>query len=201
MDNDQNKKKSHKGLRELLSIVFIVTAAPLLAVLLTAYVFQFYQVDGSSMERTLQNNDRLIVWKLPRTFSKITGGEHMPDRGDIIVFSKSELLDTNGKAKQLIKRVIALPGERILIKDGKITVFNTEHPNGFNPDTNQEFTKNLPEKTSGEVDEVVPEGQIFVCGDNRSGSLDSRVFGAIPVKDIVGELAFRVLPMSKFDSY
>ncbi len=125
----------------------------------------------------------------------------MPDRGDIIVFSKSGLLDTNGKAKQLIKRVIALPGERILIKDGKITVFNTEHPNGFNPDTNQEFTKNLPEKTSGEVDEVVPEGQVFVCGDNRSGSLDSRVFGAIPVKDIVGELAFRVLPMSKFDSY
>jgi signal peptidase I len=188
-------------LRSLLSTIGIFVAAPILALILINFVFQPYQVDGSSMEKTLQNNDRLIIWKLPKTISKITGNPYIPKRNDIIVFSKPELHEANGKGKQLIKRVVGLPGERVVVKDGKITIYNATNPNGFNPDINQDYSANLPAKTGGDVDKVIPKNYVFVCGDNRPGSLDSRTFGPIPVEDIVGKLTVRFLPMGKFDRF
>lgn len=189
-------------LRSILSTLLILLIAPLLAVFITAFVFQSYQVDGQSMETTLQNNDRLIIWKVARTWARLTNNDYIPKRGDVVVFIKKGLYESSGtKEKQLIKRVIALPGERVVIKDGKMTVFNTEHPDGFSPDATLPYGKVITGTTEGNVDLTVPAGEIFACGDNRSNSLDSRFFGPVPEKDIVGKLAARILPLNKAEKF
>ncbi len=114
----------------------------------------------------------------------------MPDRGEIVVFHNPRNVDS----PQLIKRVIGLPGERVVVNDGNIFIFNSENPNGFMPDKSFGLELDI---TVGNVDLVVPEGNIFVAGDNRyqGGSLDSRnELGTVPVDLIVGELVLRILP-------
>lgn len=191
------------GWRSIASTLAIFIAAPLLALCLTAFVFQSYEVEGQSMETTLQHQDRLIVLKVPRTIARITKKPYIPKRGEIVVFVKHGLGQYNGEAngdKQLIKRVIALPGERVVTKDGTITVYNKDNPAGFDPDTEGGYG-NTDRITPIDVDVIVPEGQVFVCGDNRTNSLDSRTFGSIPTEDIIGNLVFRLLPISKAKLY
>lgn len=189
------------GIRGALSTIAILVIAPLIALLLTAFVFQSYEVDGPSMETTLQNHDRLIVYKLPKTFARITGGHFIPKRYDIIIFNRLEGFEYGGgQTRQLIKRVIALPGERVVVKDGKITVYNSKNPNGFSPDEGKPYSKSFT-TTPGDIDLVVPENQLYVCGDNRLNSLDSRSFGPINSSDIVGKLAVRVYPFGKSQAF
>lgn len=196
-------QKSGEGFKSILSTVAVLLLAPLIAILLTAFVFQSYQVDGQSMETTLQNNDRLVVWKLARTWSKITGHPYLPNRGDIVIFNeplgKLYGYDQSG-SKQLIKRVIALPGERVVVRNGALTIYNSQHPEGFQPDRTLSYGKNIP-LTTIDTDLVVPMGEIFVCGDNRPDSLDSRTFGPISLDQIVGKLALRVLPLNKAERF
>ena len=102
----------------------------------------------------------------------------------------------------IIKRVIAFPGERVSVKDGKLTVYNNEHPDGFSPDdeTRKSSTDGPKEHTSGEIDMIVPEGEIFVSGDNREGShsYDSRNgLGTVPYCRIIGPAVFRLYPFTK----
>lgn len=195
------KKKDRESLKSVLSTLAILIIAPLIALFLTAFVFQSYEVDGPSMETTLQNHDRLIVLKVPRTLASITGHAYVPKRTDIVVFTRHESDDfSGGQTRQLIKRVIGLPGERVVVKDGVLTVYNKDHLDGFVPDRTYPYGS-VVTTTSGAIDLVVPDGQVFVCGDNRTNSLDSRSFGTILVKDIVGKLAFRVYPFSKADGF
>src|SRR5690606_25199086 len=99
---------------------------------ITAFVFQSYQVDGPSMMPTLQNNDRLIVWKLGRTWSRITGKAYIPERYSVVVFVKHGSYDLGaGKERQLIKRIIGLPGDTVKVENGVMRVYNSEHPDGF----------------------------------------------------------------------
>ncbi len=152
------------------------------------------------METTLQNQDRLIVWKVPRTIARLNDHAYIPLRGDIVIFVKRGIAEGVGiRDKQLIKRVIARPGERVVVSNGAITVYNKEHPDGFNPDTSG--TYKIQQTTMGDVDIVVPEGEVFVCGDNRGNSLDSRTFGPVPADDIVGKLTFRIFPFNKAKSF
>lgn len=191
-----HKPSNRDGIKSIASTLAILIIAPILAFILTAFVFQSYQVDGQSMETTLQNNDRLIIWKTPKTWAKITRNDYIPNRGDVIVFVKKGLYDFNAdKEKQLIKRVIALPGERVVVADGKITVYNKANPDGFQPDKTLPYGELIPEQTDGNVDLTVPAGEVFVSGDNRANSYDSRYFGPIPAHDIVGKLVLRVLPI------
>ena len=148
------------------------------------------------METTLQNQDRLIVSKIPRTWSKITGNPYIPERGEIIIFHRKSVQDFGGGDKQLIKRVIALPGERVVVKNGTLTVFNAEYPEGFQPDKTMEYGAVIGD-TQGNVDLTVPDNAVFVNGDNRSNSLDSRSFGPVKAQDIVGHLTYRVFPFDK----
>jgi signal peptidase I len=176
--------------KSFLSTTLLIVGALLFALFLNQFVFQSYEVDGSSMEPTLQNGDRLIVWKLPRSWSRVTGNAYQPSRGDIVVFHKPD-----GSDEQLIKRVIGLPGERVVVKDEKITVYNSEFPNGFNPD-DADYGKKL-EPTYGNADVIVGKNEIFVSGDNRvpGASLDSRSsLGNVPLENIVGTLAVRIYP-------
>lgn len=199
------KTNRRQQVRTIITTAAILIAAPLVAILLTAFVFQSYEVDGPSMQTTLHNNDRLIVWKLPRTWSRVTGHQYVPKRGDIVVFVGGQALTAYGQdaSRQLIKRVVALPGERVQVKDGKLVVYNAQHPNGFDPDDTLSYGKVIgdtePMNTNGVI--TLGSNQIFVCGDNRPDSLDSRSFGPISTKQIVGTLAARVLPLSSAERF
>lgn len=194
--------RRRERLRGALSTLAIILVAPLLAYAITVFVFQSYEVDGPSMETTLQHRDRLIIWKLPRTLAKITKHPYIPKRGDVVVFTMKGLYDFNSnKEKQLIKRVVALPGEEIEVKNNRITVYNKARPDGFAVDTEGGYQVPSSE-ASGSVDRfTIPAGEVFVVGDNRNNSLDSRSFGSVPVGDIVGILTARVLPISKAQRY
>lgn len=195
--------KKSSTFRNVISTVAILVAAPLIALMLTAFVFQSYEVDGPSMETTLQNRDRLIVWKVPRTIARLTDNPYVPHRDDVIVFIKRGLFESggSGQEKQLIKRVIGLPGDRLVVNEGHITIYNTQHPEGYNPDLNHDFTQSIAPLTTGNLDLTIQPGQVFVCGDNRTNSLDSRSFGPISVDDIVGKLVIRIFPLSSFKNY
>jgi signal peptidase I len=186
------------GLKSILSTILILLIAPILALSITAFVFQSYEVDGPSMEPTLQTRDRLIIWKAGRTWARITKDSYIPERGTVVVFVKRGLFDFNtDQEKQLIKRIIGLPGDRVVVKNGKITVYNSEHPSGFNPDSSLPYGATLSGNTDGSIDVNVGAGEIFVVGDNRDNSLDSRSFGTVPATDIIGTLSSRILPLSE----
>lgn len=189
--------------REVFSTIGILLLAFGVAVLLIAYVFRSYQVDGPSMQTTLMNQDKLIIWKVPRTWARITGHDYIPARGDIIVFQEAGLSAYGQEdSKQLIKRVIGLPGDRLVVKDGSITIYNKAHPNGFNPDQTLPYDSDKHiAATSGDIDITLGKDQLFVCGDNRPDSLDSRAFGPINADQIIGKLVLRVFPIGKVEAF
>jgi len=156
------------------------------------------------MQNTLHNGDRLIVWKLPRTWARITGHQYVPKRGDIIILTESGLSNYGDAqdTKQLVKRVIGLPGDRIVIKNNVITVYNKQHPNGFKPDTALPYGKNgaIP-PTTNNLDITLSSTQLFICGDNRPDSLDSRIFGPIETKQVVGKLVARIFPLQDIEKF
>ena len=190
-------KKPPATWKDTLSTILLFGGALLTAVLLNLFVFQSYEVDGQSMEPTLHNRDRLIIYKMNKTWSTISRSDYMPKRGDIIVFHKP-----NGSSDQLIKRVIGLPGDRVIVKNEKITIYNKENPDGFNPDDAPYGGELQP--TFGNVDVTVGQNEVFVCGDNRipGASYDSRsTLGNIPTRFIVGELVLRYLPFGDFRTF
>lgn len=200
MGADVENKKPGNNWRSVVSTILLFLLAPILALSITAFAFQSYQVDGESMETTLQNNDRLIVDKIPRTIARVTGHPYVPHRGDIIIFNQAGLFDSPTGEKQLIKRVVGLPGERVFIKDGFITIYNNANPGGFNPDKAglYNITASI---TSGNANITLQKNEVFVCGDNRPNSEDSRAFGPVNVNNIVGKLVMRILPIGKSERF
>lgn len=197
---DGSEEKKNSSRKELFSTLAILILAPVIAILLTIFVFQSYQVDGPSMEQTLQNNDRLIVVKTGKTWAELTHEDYIPKRYSIIVFNYNGASDYEVQNKQLIKRVIGLPGDRVVIKDGITTIYNAKNPNGFYPD------KVGPEAsvinvTKGDIDYTVKPGEVFVMGDNRGNSLDSRIFGPVNSQDIIGTLSVRIFPFSSIKKF
>lgn len=153
------------------------------------------------METTLYTGDRLIVDRLPVTWSQLQNKQYVPNRGQIIVF-KNPLYTVGNADEYIVKRVIAFAGERVVLKDGKYTVYNTANPNGFNPDDANHGEPGSP--TSGEFDGIVPDGTLFVSGDHRQGnySLDSRNgLGYIPLYDVVGPVSLRIFPFNKIRTF
>jgi signal peptidase I len=179
-------------LKSALLTIGLLFSAPLIALFLTATVFQPYEVFGPSMQKTLFEHDRLIVYKLPVTISKIFNKTYIPEHGKIVIFQDKRLADN----KQLIKRVIGIPGDRVQIVDGQITVFNKENPDGYDPVEKYNIDpENIGTKTNNDI--LLGEGQLFVCGDNRANSLDSRTFGAFPASDIIGTAEMRIYPVGR----
>jgi len=196
----QTEPSEREHWHSIASTALIFLLAPLLALMMAAFVIQSYQVDGQSMETTLQDRDRLIVDKLPRTWARLTGHAYIPHRGDIIIFNQNLANFGQGEDKQLIKRVIGLPGERVVVRDGAITVFNQAHPSGFNPDKSAGYHI-AAVSTSGDLQVDLHKNEIFVCGDNRPNSEDSRYFGPVPASHIVGKLALRLVPLDKIQKF
>lgn len=155
------------------------------------------------MERTLYTGDRLIVNRLPATIAQLQNESYLPERGQVIVFKNPNYNPSVGREEYVVKRVIAYAGERVVVKDGRVTVYNTEYPAGFDPDSTVNHDE-PGQPTSGVVDTVVSEGTIFVMGDHREGnySCDSRdCMGNIPLFDVIGPVAFRLFPFDKIRTF
>ncbi len=181
----------------LFNTLWLIFMAVVIGLGITAFGFRSYDVDGASMENTLQNNDRVIIDKIPRSIARLTHHPYLPHRGDIIIFSQFGFFDNSGPgSRQLIKRVIGLPGEQVVVKDGQVSVINTAHPNGFNPDTSGLYHIDA-KSTPGNVKVTVLPGSVFVLGDNRANSTDSRFFGLVKAEQIVGKLVLRFWPLSQ----
>jgi signal peptidase I len=194
--NQKTKKKS-----EVISTLIMFVVAIAIALVLAVYVFQQYEVDGPSMQTTLFNQNRLIVVKYERTWSRITGNPYIPNIGNIIIFHENGLYSADGSPEDtLVKRVVALPGDRVVIANGVLTVYDKQHPNGFDPDKTMSYGKDIGYTSSegpNNINLVLPKDEIFVLGDNRSDSCDSRCFGPINVNQVIGKLALRIYPFSK----
>lgn len=171
-----DKKESSLG-SEIKDWVISIAIAVVLALFIRHFVVELYLVDGPSMRPTLQNQERLVV-------NKFIYNLHDPERGDILVFQYPK-----DPSRDFIKRVIAIPGDTIEIKDGHVYV-------------NGEL-KNEPyilSTTRGDYPlATVPEGHIFVMGDNRNNSEDSRFadVGMVPFDLIKGKAILIFWPLDK----
>jgi signal peptidase I len=184
-------------LKSFASFLIFVVGVVIAAFLINTYIFQSYYVDGTSMTPTLQNDDRLIIDKVERSIAGVQGKPYIPQRGQIVVLDSS-IVGINGRDEQLIKRVIGLPGDTVIIKDGAVTIKNAQTPDGF--DVNDKLGLKLqPTFIDSPLEITIPDGQVFVMGDNRveNGSYDSRAFGPVDAKKIVGRLWARILPLDK----
>jgi len=201
--------RQHPILKDILSLLAFVACVVIGTLILNNFIFKSYSVVGRSMENTLNDGDRLIVNRLAVSIAHFSGEEYVPERGEIIVFANGEAKGTltceppsNAVDKYIIKRVIAFPGERVVVEDGVMTVYNDEHPEGFVYDDLWRNGDEGPKTdTSQEVDVTVPEGELFVSGDNREGtySFDSRYdsFGTVPYCRVVGPVVLRLWPLNR----
>lgn len=186
------KKPISYRARGFWSLFQLITGALVLAFVINQLIFQSYEVFGQSMVPTLQEGDRLIISKLGKSWSNLLGRDYLPKRGEIVVFHNPQ-----EEATQLVKRVVGLPGDRIIVTGGKIRVITPDQPLGF--DFDAEFDLSLS-STVGDVDVIVPAQEVFVVGDNRTagGSLDSRNdLGTVPINQLVGDLVIRIFPVDE----
>ena len=191
----------HPFLKDAANIVIFIVCVLIGTLLINTFVFRSFSVVGPSMEKTMFTGDRLIVNRLPVTWSQLQNKTYVPERGQIIVF-KNPRFTIGGDDEYIVKRVIAFAGERVVLKDGSYRVFNDANPNGFNPDDASHGEPGSP--TSGEVDMTVPDGELFVSGDHRQGSfsLDSRNgLGTIPLYDVIGPVSLRIFPFDKLRGF
>ena len=200
--------QKYPALKDILSFLAFVGAVALGTFILNSFIFRSYNVVGGSMENTLQSGDRVIVNRISVSIAHFNEQEYIPERGQIVVFANggsgtlTSCEPLEGVQDQyIIKRVIAFPGERVTVENSVLTVYNEEHPEGFNPDldTRKSDTDGPKSEISGTVNIIVPEGELFVSGDNREGSnsYDSRNgLGTVPYCRVVGPVASRIFPFT-----
>ena len=175
MNEDVIKNKiTKKNIKENLSIIILICVC-ILSVLLNTFVVQLADVNGDSMQPTLQDGQLLLVSKTHRATNDY-------NRGDIVIFKEGN--------RFLIKRIIALPNETVQIIDNDIYI-NDKKINDF-VDVQMDNVGVLSEKITLKDDE-------YIClGDNRNNSADSREFGPVKQSNMVGKVIFRFLPMTTF---
>lgn len=189
----------------ILDVVFNIVVIVAIVAGIRTFLVSPFQVEGSSMMSTLEDNEYIIINKLAYYLGK-------PERGDIVVFRPP-----NEQKKYYVKRVIGLPGDEVIIRDGRVYV--QEAGSGEEHNLDEEYLDERNDgKTyrhppgSGDASEVrypVPEGGYFLMGDNRQGSLDSRSFTLpdgssapfVPEDSIKGRVWFVALPITKIHAF
>ena len=197
-------------LRTVIEWIAVIVSALVIALLIKAYVVQAFEIPSGSMQSTLNIDDRILVNKLSYDFGEV-------ERGDLMVFSKIE--GTQSATDELIKRVIALPGETVEIRDdGKLWLWGpgeTEAdarqldesyldiasqflavPNAADP-VSVALWDPLCTNLQGNGGRcTLNDSSYFMMGDNRNASTDSRSFGPVPEENVVGRAFFRIWPLS-----
>ncbi|MBM3702344.1 MAG: signal peptidase I [Actinobacteria bacterium] len=177
-ENKQVKTKNKKILKEFLGYTIVVLAAVISATLIRIFIFEPFIVPTPSMEPNLRVGDKVIINKMAYKFGTVK-------RGDIVAFH-SPL-----EQKDLVKRVIAVEGDEItLTSEGEIFISGEKFSESYLPANQNIFYINQTI--------VVGEGEVFVMGDNRNNSFDSRFFGTIPEDDIFGEFVVIYWPPSRW---
>jgi signal peptidase I len=164
--------------RNLVEWVVIVAGAFLVAFVVKTFLIQAFFIPSASMFPTLREDDRVLV-------NKLSYDLHDVHRGDLIVFERPEGSEGDG-IRDLIKRVVALENETVEARDGRVYVDGEELGEPYLGDG---------VTTADLAAAKVPDGHVFVMGDNRGNSMDSRVFGPIPEGEIVGRAFVRVWPL------
>lgn len=181
----EHSNKERNELWEWAKALFIAFAV---AGIIRFVLFAPIVVDGESMMPTLENDDRMIVNKIGYTVGE-------PDRYDIIVFHAEE-------DKDYIKRVIGVPGEHVAYKNDQLYINGKAQDEPYLSSIKKQL-----EVGSGELTEdftlehltgyeVIPEGYVFVLGDNRRNSTDSRIIGLVPIEDIIGSTKYVFWPLN-----
>lgn len=170
----------------VLEVVEVAVVAVGAVFLIRHFLIQPFLVSGASMSPNFQNGDYLLIDELTYRFRS-------PERGEVIVFRYPK-----DPATYFIKRIIGLPGERVEIKDNRITIFNKDNPGGF-----VLAEAYLPSTfvTNGNEEVALGSGEYMMLGDNRSFSYDSRNWGPMPAQDIVGLVRLRLWPLSDLTAF
>lgn len=164
----------------------VVLIAVVTVFAIRTFLMQPFLVQGASMEPNFATGNYLMV-------DEVTYRIRPPERGEVVVFKYP-----NDPSVYYIKRIIALPGEHIIIKNGEVEIINSEHPEGFKLAENY-LDENL--RTIGNLDVVLEEGDYFVMGDNRSFSYDSRSWGSLPRENIIGIARLRLFPIESAQAF
>lgn len=183
---------------EVLSWVKSIGIAFILALLINVFIFEMTGVDGASMNPTLEHGDRLFAIKVNQLFKYIpkrgsiviVDGNTMRDRTLIDEVKDSAIVSTILRRKNrdlLIKRVIGIPGDILEFRDNKL------YRNGELVEEDYIREEMIMENGSIEI----PEDHVFVMGDNRNNSKDSRVIGPIPLKNVRAKVIIRLFPLNK----
>ncbi len=184
----------HKVVRWIIEWIVIILCALLAALFMRTYVFETFYIPSGSMEPTLQKGDMIIVSKLSITWGTV-------NRGDIIVFARPPAEDCGPPpVKDLVKRVVGLPGEHIWSVNN--TIYYSDG-NGPAHRVKETWTHIEPLQTQipvspGKTYFVIPKNSYYVMGDNHPGSCDSRYWGVVNHRYIVGKVFLRVWPLSRF---
>ncbi len=196
---DQKNNKKNSVAREVFEWVLVVVAAVFISMVIKAFIFSTYQVNMVSMENTLHEGHDVIVYKTGYFFNE-------PKHGDIIVFMHEEgqfkslfryLPIKNPGEVDYIKRVIGLPGDQIDIRDDGCVYRKSEGDSDFKK-LDEPYVKGLTNSKGMQLPFTVPEGKLFVMGDNREESLDSRQIGPIDIDAVIGKAVLRIWPFTKF---
>lgn len=186
------RSRAHDSFRAVRDWVVVLVVALLVALGIRTFVLQQFYISGPSMETTLFQPNRVLVNKLSYRFGDI-------DRGDVVVFDR---VTSNGQSVQhddLIKRVIGLPGESVTIKGCVVFIDGKQLDETYLPDRDTQQTDLVARCRQPDMAAVlVPDDQVFVLGDNRPQSMDSRVFGPVDKKSIVGRAFVVIWPISRW---
>lgn len=170
----------------MLDLLKLVVIAAVSIFLIRYYLFQPFYVKGASMEPNFDDHEYLVI-------SKLTYRLRTPQRGDVIVFRYP-----GDQREYFLKRIIGLPGERVKVANGQVTIYNIAHPEGAKLEESY-LPKDLA--TMGDKTSTVAENQYFVLGDNRGNSFDSRRFGPIDQNLIIGQVWLRGWPISRVERF
>lgn len=170
----------------LLELIQVVLVSLAIIIPIRYFLVQPFYVKGASMEPSFFDKEYLIIDEISYRFRE-------PERGDIVVFRYP--LDPN---QFFIKRIIGLPGEKIRINDGQITIFNSKSSEGQILDESPYLDHVF---TAGEKTITLKADEYYLLGDNRNSSLDSRVFGPVKNKLIIGRVWLRGWPLARLDSF
>ncbi|HEX4433936.1 MAG TPA: signal peptidase I, partial [Acidimicrobiales bacterium] len=188
------KERDEKpSMRWLVELVGVVVVAIVVAVLLRTFVVATYSIPSGSMEPTLQIGDRIVV-------NKLSYHVHGVDRGNIVVFTTPPNENCAGPpVSDLVKRVIGLPGEIVSLKDGRVFIDGHLLPEPFLPPDLRNDSDPGPSSNAYSLHKPyrVPPGEVYVMGDNRPESCDSRYWGPIHESTIVGKVDLRIWPLSR----